>query len=67
MFIYLYYYFLDENECEELLTKLKTKWLILKISKSAVSFIDLVASKCNREIEFNQYLIQVLFSLLPEM
>ncbi|VVC41831.1 Hypothetical protein CINCED_3A025916 [Cinara cedri] len=56
----------DENECNELFTKLKTNWSILKITKAAVSFVDLVASKCNKELEFVQFLVEVLFSLVPE-
>lgn len=63
-------FFLDENECDELFTKLKlklkTKWTISKITKAAISFVDLVASKCNKEQEFAQFLIEVLFSLEPE-
>lgn len=57
---------LDENECDELFTKLKSDWSIFKITKAAVSFVDLVASKCNKEIEFIQFLILSLFSLPPE-
>ncbi|XP_025413157.1 nucleolar pre-ribosomal-associated protein 1 [Sipha flava] len=56
----------DEDECDELFTKLKTNWSIFKITKAAVSFVDLVASKCNKESEFIQFLISTLFSLPPE-
>lgn len=39
---------------------------MFKITKAAVSFVDLVASKCNKEVEFIQFLIMTLFSLPPE-
>lgn len=58
--------FLDEDECDELFTKLQNNWSIFKITKAAVSFVDLVASKCNKEVEFIQFLITALFSLPPE-
>lgn len=61
-----FFLFLDEDECSELFIKLKTNWSVLKITKAAVSFVDLVASKCNKEPEFAQFLIEVLFSILPE-
>lgn len=57
---------IDEDECDELFTKLKTNWPIFKITKAAVSFVDLVAYKCNKELEFLQLLITTLFSLAPE-
>lgn len=65
MFIHFYNY-LDEFECDELFTKLKNDWSIFKITKAAVSFVDLVASKCNKEFEFVQFLITTLFSLPPD-
>lgn len=62
----MYLYSLDEDECDKLFTKLKTNWSIFKITETAVSFVDLVAAKCNKELEFTQFLVTALFSLPPE-
>ncbi|KAF0767622.1 Nucleolar pre-ribosomal-associated protein 1 [Aphis craccivora] len=56
----------DEDECYELFTKLKNDWSVFKITMTAVSFVDLVAAKCNKEHEFTQFLITTLFSLSHE-
>lgn len=58
--------FLDENECEELFTKLKCDMTLLKVTPAALSFVELVASKCNRDIEYIQYLIELTISLHPK-
>lgn len=58
--------FLDENECDELFTKLKADWSIFPVTKEAISFVDLVAAKCDKEIEYVQFLISALFSLPPK-
>jgi len=62
----MFLYSSDEDECAKLFTKLKTNWSIFKITATAVSFVDLVAAKCNKELEFTQFLITALFSLPPE-
>lgn len=61
-----FFYTLDEDECYELFTKLKNDWSVFKITTAAVSFVDLVAAKCNKEHEFTQFLIITLFSLSHE-
>lgn len=66
IFIGLHLIEFDEDECAKLFTKLKTNWSIFKITATAVSFVDLVAAKCNKELEFTQFLITALFSLPPE-
>lgn len=62
----MFLYYLDEDECDELFTKLKTNWSKFKITIAAVSFVDVVAAKCNKELEFTEFLIITLFSLPPE-
>lgn len=64
--LYGFFYTLDEDECYELFTKLKNDGPIFKITMAAVSFVDLVAAKCNKECEFTQFLITTLFSLPHE-
>ncbi|XP_050435680.1 nucleolar pre-ribosomal-associated protein 1 [Adelges cooleyi] len=56
----------DEEECHEVFEKLKNNWSDFKINKASVSFVDLIASKCDKEIEFIQFLISALFSLPPD-
>lgn len=68
---FILYFFLDENECEKLFTKLKNNWstckIIFSVTKEAITFIDLIAAKCNKEIEFTQLLINDLFSVPPKL
>lgn len=75
LFYVSYFYFVyilsDENECKKLFTKLIDNWstceFLLNITREAVFFIDLVAAKCEKEMEFTQILITGLFTSPPSI
>ncbi|XP_050532927.1 nucleolar pre-ribosomal-associated protein 1 [Daktulosphaira vitifoliae] len=62
-FMALHFIEFDEDECYELFDKLSKNWSEFKINQASVSFVDLVATKCDKEIEFIQFLMSALFSL----